>query len=110
MIIASTVFTIWRLTVYIICAVLDNISSLSWHPSSHFFASAGGTDRHIRVWHNTAGMKAQIRDLETQLKKAKTESVKVNYEVRFNGSCCTIIKETWNEFRASIRDWRLGIK
>ena len=56
---------------------IDDISSLTWHPSSHFFASAGGADKHIRVWHNTAGIKAQIHDLEGQLKRAKTDSLKV---------------------------------
>ena len=62
--------------------VSDDISSLTWHPSSHFFASAGGADKHIRVWHNTAGIKAQIRDLEEQLKKAKTDSLKVGQKTR----------------------------
>jgi WD40 repeat protein len=61
--------------------ISDDISSLTWHPSSHFFASAGGADKHIRVWHNTAGIKAQIRDLEDQLKKAKTESLKVGLKM-----------------------------
>ena len=67
--------------VSLVC-VLDDISSLTWHPSSHFFASAGGADKHIRVWHNTAGIKAQIRDLEEQLKKAKTDSLKVRTKAR----------------------------
>ena len=61
--------------------ISDDISSLTWHPSSHFFASAGGADKHIRVWHNTAGIKAQIRDLEDQLKKVKTESLKVGLKM-----------------------------
>ncbi|WP_395241656.1 WD40 repeat domain-containing protein, partial [Salmonella sp. s51933] len=58
----------------------DNITSLAWHPSSHFFASAGGSDKHIRVWHNTAGIKAQIRDLEGQLRRAKKDSLKARIE------------------------------
>ncbi|XP_028396742.1 transducin beta-like protein 2 isoform X2 [Dendronephthya gigantea] len=70
----------------------DDISSLTWHPSCHFFASAGGADKHIRVWHNTAGIKAQIHDLEGQLKKAKTESLKTRLEHRILEARSTLEK------------------
>ncbi len=58
----------------------DTISSLSWDPSSRFLASGGGGDRHIRVWHNTPGLQAQVDDLEQRIAKATTnESFKVRY-------------------------------
>ena len=53
------------------------ISDLCWEPSSLYLASAGGEDRHVRLWHNVPGMKQLIIDLEAKLPKASSEPLKV---------------------------------
>ena len=55
----------------------DDITAIAWHPSSRYLATAGGADRQIRVWHNAAGIKVQIEDLEGRINRARNENVKV---------------------------------
>ena len=57
--------------------LLDDITAIAWHPSSRYLATAGGADRQIRVWHNAAGIKVQIEDLEGRINRARNENVKV---------------------------------
>ena len=69
-----------RTSVDIVSAVYlvsDVISALRWDPSSRYLASAGGEDRHVRVWHNTPGLRELVTDLETKIAKATSESFKV---------------------------------
>ncbi|KAK2549753.1 Transducin beta-like protein 2 [Acropora cervicornis] len=54
----------------------DAITAISWHPSSRYLATAGGDDRLIRVWHNAAGIKVQIEDLQGRLYRTRNENVK----------------------------------
>ncbi len=57
----------------------DTISALCWDPSSRYVASGGGGDRHVRVWHNTPGLRALKEDLEKRIGKASAnESFKVS--------------------------------
>ncbi|XP_068750616.1 transducin beta-like protein 2 isoform X2 [Montipora capricornis] len=58
----------------------DAITAISWHPSSRYLATAGGEDRVIRVWHNAAGIKVQIDDLQGRLYRARNENVKERLE------------------------------
>ena len=60
---------------YTLCDV-GVISALCWDPSSLYLVSAGGDDRHIRVWHNTPGMQQLLLDLEARLPKATSEPLK----------------------------------
>lgn len=54
------------------------ITDLCWDPSSLYLVSAGGEDRHVRVWHNTAGMKELLVELETKIPKTSSEPLKVS--------------------------------
>ncbi|XP_074635815.1 transducin beta-like protein 2 isoform X3 [Acropora palmata] len=58
----------------------DAITAISWHPSSRYLATAGGDDRLIRVWHNAAGIKVQIEDLQGRLYRTRNENVKERIE------------------------------
>ncbi|XP_020622466.1 transducin beta-like protein 2 isoform X3 [Orbicella faveolata] len=58
----------------------DDITAIAWHPSSRYLATAGGADRQIRVWHNAAGIKVQIEDLEGRINRARNENVKERLE------------------------------
>jgi len=58
----------------------DDITAIAWHPSSRYLATAGGADRQIRVWHNAAGIKVQIEDLEGRINRARNENVKVKLQ------------------------------
>lgn len=57
-------------------SVTGIISALVWDPSSRYLVSAGGEDKHIRVWHNTPGMKQLLIELEAKLPKASSEPLK----------------------------------
>lgn len=64
------------------------VSGLCWDPSSLYLVSAGGEDRHVRVWHNRAGMRELLRDLEAKLPKAASEPLKVSCpSTDFFGNC-----------------------
>ncbi len=52
------------------------VSALVWDPSSRYMVSAGGEDRHIRVWHNAPGMKQLLEELQDKLPKASSEPLK----------------------------------
>ncbi|XP_032242347.2 transducin beta-like protein 2 isoform X2 [Nematostella vectensis] len=58
----------------------DTITAIAWHPSSRYLASAGGSDRQIRVWHNAAGIKVQIDDLKGKLVRAKSDTIRGRIE------------------------------
>lgn len=58
----------------------DDITAIAWHPSSRYLATAGGADRQIRVWHNAAGIRIQIDDLQGRMYRAKNENVKERLE------------------------------
>ncbi|XP_078362690.1 transducin beta-like protein 2 isoform X1 [Oculina patagonica] len=58
----------------------DDITAIAWHPSSRYLATAGGSDRQIRVWHNAAGIKVQIEDLQGRMNRARNENVKERLE------------------------------
>lgn len=64
------------------CQFVDDITAIAWHPSSRYLATAGGADRQIRVWHNAAGIRIQIDDLQGRMYRAKNENVKVSYIAR----------------------------
>lgn len=55
----------------------DDITAIAWHPSSRYLATAGGGDRQIRVWHNAAGLRVQIEDLQGRIFRSRNENVKV---------------------------------
>ena len=55
----------------------DTITSLVWEPSSLYLASAGGADRHIRLWYNAPGLKELIKELQPKIPKASSEPLKV---------------------------------
>lgn len=55
----------------------DDITAIAWHPSSRYLATAGGGDRQIRVWHNAAGIRVQIEDLQGRIFRSRNENVKV---------------------------------
>lgn len=59
----------------------DEITSLSWEPSSLHLASAGGADRHIRLWRNAPGQKELVRELEARIPKATSEPLKAGLHV-----------------------------
>ena len=59
---------------------LDDITAIAWHPTSRYLTTAGGNDRQIRVWHNAVGIKVEIDDLEGRLMRAKSDTMKVNYD------------------------------
>ena len=61
----------------------DEVTSVAWHPSSRYLATAGGADKHIRVWHNAAGLKVQIDDLQGKLYRSKSDTIKVNCNERY---------------------------
>ncbi|XP_073258368.1 transducin beta-like protein 2 isoform X3 [Porites lutea] len=58
----------------------DDITAIAWHPSSRYLATAGGGDRQIRVWHNAAGIRVQIEDLQGRIFRSKNENVKERLE------------------------------
>ena len=60
-----------------------NITSLAWESASMYFASAGGSDRYIRVWHNAVGQKILVDELKGKLPKATSEALKVTIGFRF---------------------------
>ena len=59
----------------------DDITAIAWHPSSRYLATAGGGDRQIRVWHNAAGIRVQIEDLQGRIFRSRNENVKVRTQV-----------------------------
>lgn len=59
------------------CKRLDSISGLVWDPLGRFFASSGGNDKHVRVWHNGPGYRAQIDDCKKKIVTAKSQALKV---------------------------------
>jgi len=52
------------------------ISALRWHADSRQLASAGGSDKSVRVWHNVPGVKANLAELTNKLPKAKSDTMK----------------------------------
>lgn len=63
--------------VFFIIFTSGAITSLVWEPTSLYLASAGGADRHIRLWHNAPGLRELIRDCQAKLPKASSEALKV---------------------------------
>ena len=55
----------------------DTVSSLCWDSSSLYLASAGGEDRHVRVWHNHPGQRQLIQEMKAKLPKATSDALKV---------------------------------
>ena len=80
-------------------SLVDNINCLVWHPDSRQLASAGNSDRTIRIWHNPAGVRALILDLKEKLKKAKSDTIKVGQfhlqHVLFSVTCFDYCRLTW---------------
>ena len=56
---------------------IESITAIVWESSSLYFATAGGDDRHIRLWYNVAGMREQLALNEHDLKVAKSQALKV---------------------------------
>ena len=61
--------------------VSDLISCVCWDPASHYLVSAGGEDRHIRVWNNYPGKKLLLQELKGELPKATSDALKVHVHV-----------------------------
>ena len=55
----------------------DTVSSLCWDSSSLYLVSAGGEDRHVRVWHNHPGQRQLIQEMKAKLPKATSDALKV---------------------------------
>ena len=55
----------------------DAITALVWEPASVYLASAGGSDRHIRLWHNAPGKRELIKELQAKIPKTTSEPLKV---------------------------------
>ena len=55
------------------------VTALCWDPSSLYLVSAGGEDRHVRVWHNTGGMRELVTELEAKFPKTTSEPLKVSF-------------------------------
>lgn len=53
------------------------ITRVLFDPSGRYIVSCGGSDRFIRLWHNTPGMREQLRDLKQRLPLTTGESMKV---------------------------------
>ncbi|XP_003387911.1 PREDICTED: transducin beta-like protein 2 [Amphimedon queenslandica] len=53
------------------------ITRLLFDPSGQYIVSSGGSDKFIRLWHNTPGMKEQLRDLKLQISSTGSEAMKV---------------------------------
>lgn len=56
---------------------IDEITAICWEPNGMCLASAGGEDKYIRLWHNTAGMAEQVKLMEEKLLTATSEPLKV---------------------------------
>ena len=54
------------------------ITRLFFDPSGQYIVSSGGSDKFIRLWHNTPGMKEQLRDLKLQIASTSSEAMKVS--------------------------------
>ncbi|XP_065830793.1 transducin beta-like protein 2 [Oscarella lobularis] len=52
------------------------VTSLAWDPLGRYLASAGGEDKHIRVWHNEWGYRAQLVDLKEKIAKTPSQAHK----------------------------------
>ena len=50
---------------------------MCWDPASQYLVSAGGEDRHVRVWHNYPGKKLLLQELKRDLPKASSDALKV---------------------------------
>ena len=50
---------------------------MCWDPASQYLVSAGGDDRHVRVWHNYPGKKLLLQELKSELPKATSDALKV---------------------------------
>lgn len=59
-----------------------DISALRWHADSRQLASAGGSDKSIRVWHNVPGVKANLVELMNKLPKAKSDTMKERIQIQ----------------------------
>ena len=58
----------------------DAVSGLCWDPASQYLVSAGGGDRHVRVWHNHPGRRVHLAEMKAELPKAYSDAIKVyNY-------------------------------
>ena len=64
--------------IYLFCCIfLDDITCIRWTPDGQHLASAGGEDHYIRLWHNTAGMREQIKEIKGKIGTATSEPLKV---------------------------------
>jgi len=61
-----------------------DITALHWLADSRQLASAGGTDKSIRLWHNVPGVKASLADLNSKLPKAKSDSTRERIQVQID--------------------------
>ena len=59
------------------CLFIGPICRLVWDPLGRYFASCGGNDKHIRVWHNAPGYRAQMADCKNKIFNAKSDVLKV---------------------------------
>ena len=57
--------------------ISDVLLSVCWDPASLYLVSAGGGDRHVRVWHNLPGRRLQLQEMRTELVKASSDALKV---------------------------------
>ena len=60
-----------------IACLVDDISCICWVPDGEHLASAGGEDRYIRLWRNTAGMRERIKEINEKIGTASSEPLKV---------------------------------
>ena len=61
------------------CVCADAVAGLCWSPSSLLLASAGGEDRHVRLWHNSPGLKQQASELREKIPRASSDALKVSH-------------------------------
>lgn len=76
------IWILFFLIAFFYITLQDAITAIAWHPSSRYLATAGGDDRVIQVWHNAAGIKVQIEDLQGRMYRTRNENVKVTTRVR----------------------------
>ena len=64
-----------------------SVSCLLWHQDSSLLLSVAAGERHVQVWHNTAGLRRMIAQLEEKRPQAKGNEV---YQVSQEPSCAKL--------------------
>lgn len=76
-----------------------SVSCLLWHQDSSLLLSVATGERHVQVWHNTAGLRRMIAQLEEKRPQAKGNEVyQVSQELwsaAFGLPCIAVASTLW---------------